>query len=117
MQAPRPARATLSPATVTLQDVRAHAYTAAQAAALLGCSVEAIEENAGDLGAFRAGGRLLVPRTRLHALLWEDLDASGTDGRAPGEPSVLDRVLRVLPLLEREERISLARAALSLEAS
>ena len=93
-------------------------YSVREAAALLGVSEDAIERNYQDLEGFRIGRRILIPRRvvdRLTGAPGGEDDERGGGGEPVGDqaPPALERVLALLPLLARNERVAVAQASLS----
>ena len=98
-------------------------YSVREAAALLGVSADVIEGNYHDLEGFRIGRRILIPRRVVDRLTGAPGgEADGRDergerdgtGETAGDPTPpVERVLALLPLLARDERVAVAQAALS----
>jgi len=86
-------------------------YSVREAAALLGVSDDAIERNYHDLEGFRVGRRILIPRRVVDRLTGAPGD--GDDEPADDPAPAIERVLALLPLLARDERVAVARVALS----
>jgi hypothetical protein len=88
-----------------------------EAAALLGVSEDAIEGNYRDLEGFRIGRRILIPRHVVDRLVCPPEDAHDEHGEHAGDqqPAAVERVLALLPLLARDERVKVAQAALAAE--
>jgi hypothetical protein len=95
-----------------------------EAAALLGVSQDVIEGNFQDLEGFRIGRRILIPRRVVDRLVGAPGDESGESGgdggghgrdrESPNQaPPAIERVLALLPLLARDERVTVAQAALA----
>jgi hypothetical protein len=89
-------------------------YSVREAAALLGVSPDVIEGNYQDLEGFRIGRRILIPRHVVDRLAGDPPAAQGADGEPDdGQVPALERVLALLPLLARDERVAVAQAALA----
>lgn len=84
-------------------------YSVREAAALLGVSPDAIEGNYQDLEGFRVGRRILIPRRVVDQLVGVDGDEHDEDTPA------VERVLALLPLLARDERVKVAQVALAVQ--
>jgi excisionase family DNA binding protein len=88
-----------------------------EAAALLGVSRDAIEANYAQLDGVRVGRRILIPRRAVDRLVWGPPDGQegqeGREGQAEDATPVIERVLALLPLLARDERVQVAQAALA----
>lgn len=82
------------------QGTKPKPYTAPQAAALLGVSVDTVQRHHADLGGFRVGERILIPRHRVDTLL-------------EGDEPTFARATALLGLLSAAERVELARVALN----
>jgi hypothetical protein len=82
-------------------------YSVREAAALLGVSPDAVEANYEQLGGRRVGRRILIPRWAVDRLVYDPRD--GDEDETPP----LERVLALLPLLARDERVQVAQAALA----
>ena len=89
---------------VSMTSIR-NPYSVREAAALLGVSPDAIEANYEQLEGRRVGRRILIPRWAVDRLLYDPRDG--------GEEPALKRVLALLPLLARDERVQVAQAALA----
>jgi excisionase family DNA binding protein len=92
------------------------AYSVREAAARLGCSVDALERHYGELRGYRVGRRILFPRWAIDRLVIdpdapEAIDPNGPGGTGGGTP--VERVLALLPLLSGAERVRIAQAALT----
>ena len=89
-------------------------YSVREAAALLGVSQDAIEANYRDLEGFRVGRRILIPRRVVDRLVGAAHDGPDRrDGHDERQPPPMERVLALLPLLARDERVKLAQLALA----
>jgi excisionase family DNA binding protein len=95
----------------------ATAYSVRQAAALLGCSVDALERHHGELHGYRVGRRILFPRWAIDRLVCDPdaSDAPSQDGStfASVAGSPVERVVALLSLLSESERVRVATVALS----
>ena len=87
--------------------VAAHPYSVREAAALLGVSPDAIEGHYQDLEGFRVGRRILIPRRVVDHLV------SARGEEHDEETPAVERVLALLPLLARDERVKVAQVALA----
>ena len=87
-------------------------YSVREAAALLGCSVDALERHYADFHGYRVGRRILFPRWAVDRLVSEPVATDPTDG-AIGSGSPVERVLSLLPLLSTSDRVRVAQVALS----
>ena len=93
------------------------AYSVREAAALLGCSVDALKRHHSELHGYRVGRRILFPRWAIDRLVC-DPDASDAphlneSAGAPVAGSPVERVLALLSLLSESERVRVATVALS----
>jgi excisionase family DNA binding protein len=89
-------------------------YSVREAAALLGVSRDAIEANYAQLEGVRVGRRILIPRRVVDPLVWGPTDGQDAqDGQDKDGTPVIERVLALLPLLGRDERVQVAQAALA----
>ena len=96
--------------------MRERPYSVREAAALLGVSEDAIEANYRDLEGFRVGRRILIPRRVVDRLVSEPHDGpDGPDGHDAQQPPPVERVLALLPLLARDERVKVAQIALAVQ--
>ena len=87
------------------------AYSVREAAALLGCSVDALERHYGDFHGYRVGRRILFPRWAIDRLVCAPEGAASGGAGDAGAP--VERVLTLLPLPSGSERVQVAQAALS----
>ena len=87
------------------------AYSVREAAALLGCSVHALERHYSEFHGYRVGRRILFPRWAIDRLVGDPDGPDRGDGGEAGAP--VERVLTLLPLLSSSERVRVAQAALS----
>lgn len=78
-------------------------YGPKEAAERLGVSVDLLEKQFAALGGVKLGRRILIPRHTVDALV------DGPDAQKPA----LERVLATLPALSPEDRLTVARAALT----
>jgi excisionase family DNA binding protein len=92
-------------------------YSVREAAALLGVSRDAIEANYAQLEGVRVGRRILIPRRAVDRLVWGPPDGphgrDAEDGLDEDATPVIERVLALLSLLGRDERVQVAQAALA----
>jgi excisionase family DNA binding protein len=89
-------------------------YSVREAAVMLGVSRDAIETNYAQLEGVRVGRRILIPRRVVDRLVWGPPDGQDAqDGQDGDATPVIERVLALLPLLARDERVQVAQAALA----
>jgi excisionase family DNA binding protein len=89
------------------------AYSAAEAAALLGVSHDTLTKHYRSVHGYRLGTRVLFPRWAVDRLI-TDPEAGGRDEGAEQTPAV-DRVLALLPLLKVDDLRTVTRAILARE--
>ena len=90
-------------------------YSVREAAALLGVSQDAIEANYQQLEGFRVGRRILVPRRVVDRLVGAPPNEDDEHRDDQQQTPTVERVLALLPLLARDERVKVAQAALAAE--
>jgi hypothetical protein len=93
-----------TPRLLRISSIR-NPYGVREVAALLGVSRDAIETNFRQLEGFRVGRRILIPRRVVDRLVSDQQDGE--------ETPAIERVLALLPLLARDERVRVAHAALA----
>jgi hypothetical protein len=87
-------------------------YSVREAAALLGCSVDALERHYADFHGYRVGRRILFPRWAIERLISDPRTTGATDD-ANRDGSPVEYVLSMLPFLSTSDRVRVAQTALS----